>query len=186
MYVSGSLRHPLAQHRQRAPFAPRCVISGRGHPTPPAPSPPYPAACPPPRCAHRDSGRLRAHQGPSATPCFPFHHRGSGPGPRGGTIRSGVSPQTALTSSRDDRRFQHHRTVAQGYFALPKRGIAGTFHHVSKQHLQRYLDEIDFRYNARKIEDGDRAILTAKGTTGKRLKYRGSCGNILEGASPNS
>ena len=32
------------------------------------------------------------------------------------------------------------------------------FHHGGKQHLQRYLDEFDFRYNARKIQDGERAL----------------------------
>jgi hypothetical protein len=46
------------------------------------------------------------------------------------------------------------------------------YHHVSKHHLRRYLSEFDFRYNAHKIDDGERPILTVKGTTGKRLKYR--------------
>jgi transposase-like protein len=73
-----------------------------------------------------------------------------------------------------------HVNGAEGYFALLKRGITGTFHHVSKQHLQRYLDEFDFRYNARKIEDGERAILAVKGTTGERLKYQDSRGNTPE------
>ena len=36
--------------------------------------------------------------------------------------------------------------------------MVGTFHHGGKQHLQRYLDEFDFRYNARKIQDGERAL----------------------------
>jgi transposase-like protein len=69
-----------------------------------------------------------------------------------------------------------HVNGAEGYFALLKRGIVGTFHHVSKRHLQRYLDEFDFRYNARKIKDGERAVLTIKGTAGKRLTYRDSRG----------
>ena len=38
--------------------------------------------------------------------------------------------------------------TAEGYFSL-KRGIIGTFHHVSPQHLQRYASEFDFRYNHR-------------------------------------
>lgn len=77
-------------------------------------------------------------------------------------------------TTRDGRRV--HVNGAEGYFALLKRGFVGTFHHVSKRHLQRYLDEFDFRYNARKIQDGERAILAIKGTTGKRLTYRDSRG----------
>jgi transposase-like protein len=69
-----------------------------------------------------------------------------------------------------------HVNSAEGYFALLKRGIVGTFHHVSKQHLQRYLDEFDFRYNARKIKDGERALLAIRGVAGKRLTYRDSRG----------
>ena len=67
-----------------------------------------------------------------------------------------------------------HVNGAEGYFALLKRGIVGTFHHVSKRHLQRYLDEFDFRYNARKIADGERTALAIKGISGKRLTYRDS------------
>ena len=34
--------------------------------------------------------------------------------------------------------FWHTNTV-EGYFSILKRGIIGTFHHVSQQHLKRYL-----------------------------------------------
>jgi transposase-like protein len=59
--------------------------------------------------------------------------------------------------------------AAESYFALLKRGIHGTFHHVSKQHLHRYCDEFDFRWNGRKIEDTTRRDLAIKGIEGKRL-----------------
>jgi len=64
--------------------------------------------------------------------------------------------------------------TVEGYFSILKRGIMGTFHHVSKQHLGRYLDEFDFRYNARDTSDGERAELAVKGVVGKRLMYRDS------------
>lgn len=60
----------------------------------------------------------------------------------------------------------------EGFFSLLKRGINGTFHHVSRQHLHRYLAEFDFRYNARKVSDVERSIAALKSTEGKRLKYR--------------
>lgn len=38
-----------------------------------------------------------------------------------------------------------HTNTAESYFALLKRGVYGTFHHVSKEHLHRYCDEFSFR-----------------------------------------
>lgn len=64
-----------------------------------------------------------------------------------------------------------HTNSAEGFFSLLKRGITGTFHHVSKQHLHRYLAEFDFRYSARNISDVDRALLAVKQIEGKRLTY---------------
>jgi len=59
----------------------------------------------------------------------------------------------------------------EGYFSLLKRGLTGTYHHVSKHHLHRYLAEFDFRYNARQVDDATRAILAFQQTEGKRLQY---------------
>lgn len=44
-----------------------------------------------------------------------------------------------------------------------KRGIFGTYHHVSKKHLHRYLAEFDFRWNERTVPDRVRAGLAAQG-----------------------
>jgi len=38
----------------------------------------------------------------------------------------------------------------------------GTFHHVSQQHLDRYIDEFAFRYNRRDISDTDRTVSALK------------------------
>jgi transposase-like protein len=59
----------------------------------------------------------------------------------------------------------------EGYFSLLKRGINGVYHHVGRQHLHRYLSEFDFRYNNRKVTDGERALQALKGFEGKRLTY---------------
>ena len=64
--------------------------------------------------------------------------------------------------------------TVEGFFSLLKRGVYGSFHHISKEHLHRYLSEFDFRYNARDVDDGERAVLAIKGTEGKRLMYRDS------------
>lgn len=59
----------------------------------------------------------------------------------------------------------------EGFFSLVKRGIYGTFHAVSKKHLHRYMDEFAFRYNTRKVDDGERMRLAVEGAVGKRLVY---------------
>lgn len=38
-----------------------------------------------------------------------------------------------------------HTNTAESWFALLKRGVYGTFHHVSDQHLDRYVAEFAFR-----------------------------------------
>jgi transposase-like protein len=41
-----------------------------------------------------------------------------------------------------------HTNTIEGYFSVLKRGVIGTYHHVSQQHLHRYLSEFDFRHRA--------------------------------------
>jgi transposase-like protein len=64
--------------------------------------------------------------------------------------------------------------TVEGYFSILKRGLIGTFHHVGAQHLQRYVNEFDFRYNTRSalgFNDTDRSLIALKGIAGKRLMY---------------
>jgi len=65
-----------------------------------------------------------------------------------------------------------HTNTVEGFFGILKRGINGVYHHVSEQHLHRYLSEFDFRHNSRKIKDNERSLLAIKGVAGKRLMYR--------------
>jgi transposase-like protein len=75
------------------------------------------------------------------------------------------------------REGHHHSNTVENYFSILKRGIIGTFHHVSEAHLGRYLSEFDFRYSTRSdlgFTDATRADAMLKATTGKRLTYRRS------------
>jgi transposase-like protein len=68
-----------------------------------------------------------------------------------------------------------HTNTIEGYFSILKRGLIGTYHHVSAQHLKRYLGEFDFRYNERMalgVSDAARAAKAVKGVANKRLTYR--------------
>ncbi len=64
-----------------------------------------------------------------------------------------------------------HTNTVESFFSLIKRGVIGAFHHVSKQHLHRYLNEFNFRYNRRKCEDAERTIMAIKKAEGKRLFF---------------
>lgn len=70
------------------------------------------------------------------------------------------------------RGFFWHTNTVEGYFSIFKRGIYGVYHHVSQQHLKRYLGEFDFRYNFRHVSDTERTSEALRGVVGKRLTYR--------------
>lgn len=65
-----------------------------------------------------------------------------------------------------------YSNTAESFFALVKRGLYGTFHAVSRKHLHRYISEFQFRWCARKINDGERVDLAIKNSVGKRLVYK--------------
>jgi transposase-like protein len=62
--------------------------------------------------------------------------------------------------------------MAESSFAVLKRGLHGIYHSVSKKHLHRYISEFDFRWNTRKLNDGDRTVQAIEGAAGKRLDYK--------------
>jgi len=62
--------------------------------------------------------------------------------------------------------------TAESFFSLLKRGVMGSFHHVSREHLHRYATEFEFRWNNRSISDGQRMEVAAEQTQGKRLTYK--------------
>lgn len=64
-----------------------------------------------------------------------------------------------------------HTNTVESYFSLLKRGILGTFHHVSRQHLVQYCGEFAFRWNFKKASDTDRVTAMLKTVMGKRLFY---------------
>lgn len=93
----------------------------------------------------------------------------------------GVGREFASHKSTDHGRGEYvrdghiHSNTAENYFSILKRGIIGTFQHVSEAHLQRYLAEFDFRYSNRSglgVDDAMRADRILAAIEGKRLTYR--------------
>lgn len=80
--------------------------------------------------------------------------------------------QTVNHSKKEYVRGEVSTNTVEGYFSLLKRGLTGTYHHVSPHHLHRYLDEFNFRYNARKEDDATRNFFALQRIEGKRLQYR--------------
>ena len=64
-----------------------------------------------------------------------------------------------------------YTNTIEAYFAILKRGITGSFHSVSEQHLFRYLSEFDYRWNTRKWDDSERSDELLRRAKGKRLMY---------------
>jgi transposase-like protein len=62
--------------------------------------------------------------------------------------------------------------AAENYFSQLKRSIDGTFHHVSVEHLPRYLAEFDFRYSTHQLTDTQRMQRLMGQTAGRRLHYK--------------
>lgn len=79
--------------------------------------------------------------------------------------------ETVHHSSGEYVRDDVHTNSAEGFFSIFKRGMRGVYQHCSEKHLHRYLAEFDFRYNHRKISDGERTIEAVRGGEGKRLTY---------------
>ncbi len=61
---------------------------------------------------------------------------------------------------------------AESFFSLLKRGVYGSWHHVSREHLPKYANEFAFRWSHRATTDGKRMRNFVPLTNGKRLYYR--------------
>lgn len=86
-----------------------------------------------------------------------------------------ASHRTVTHAQKEYVRGDASTNAAENFFSVLKRGIYGTYQHVSEEHLHRYLAEFDFRHNNRNrlgIDDAERAVRALAGAKGKRLTYR--------------
>jgi transposase-like protein len=74
-------------------------------------------------------------------------------------------------SSKEYVRGNIHTQNIESFWAILKRGIFGIYHQVSKKHLDRYIDEFEFRFNSKHIKDIERFSLMLKSCNG-RLMYK--------------
>lgn len=64
-----------------------------------------------------------------------------------------------------------HTNTIEGFWSLLKRGVVGIYHWVSFKHLNRYVGEFEFRYNTKKLTEGERLNFVLSRVNGK-LPYR--------------
>src|ERR1700733_1160972 len=87
------------------------------------------------------------------------------------TVRHGTKSAPGIYVGEDGQ----STNAAENFFGNFKRSMEGTYRFCSEQHLQRYLNEFQFRHNHRialGYTDGERAAKALKSIEGKRLTYR--------------
>ncbi len=78
----------------------------------------------------------------------------------------------------------------EGFWAGLKRQIGGTHHSVSRKHPHRYVSEVEFKDNNRKLSDADRTVKLIGASVQRRLTYaeqvtnHDEAGHFLYGHTP--
>ncbi len=67
--------------------------------------------------------------------------------------KSGRRHEIVIHSTGEYVRGRAHTNSVENFWSLFKRGVIGSFHFVSVKHLQRYLNEFQYRFNNRQTED---------------------------------
>lgn len=62
-------------------------------------------------------------------------------------VKHGIGEKKYVTEG------DNHTNTIEGYWTLLKRSYIGTYHYMSPWHLQRYCDELSYRYNSRESKD---------------------------------
>lgn len=60
----------------------------------------------------------------------------------------------------------------ENYWSHVKRAVIGTYYHISKKHIERYLSEFDFKFNYRSLTDNDKFCALLSNSYNTRLKYK--------------
>jgi ISXO2-like transposase domain len=64
-----------------------------------------------------------------------------------------------------------HTNTVENFWSVMKRGVYGIYHQISYKHLQAYFNEYSYRYNTRKMQDGERFSVVLQSLEG-RLTYK--------------
>ena len=67
---------------------------------------------------------------------------------------------------------QAHTNGVESFWSMLKRGYNGVYHHMSPEHLNRYVHEFSGRHNIRDANTIDQMAYVANGLLDKRLEYK--------------
>lgn len=95
----------------------------------------------------------------------------------GGAGYKNIASQFAAHETVDHKAGEYVRgnvstNLNEGFHAQLKRSIDGTHHHVSTEHLQRYLNQFSWMYSNCKLTDSDRMRAVVSNVEGRRLTYK--------------
>lgn len=65
-----------------------------------------------------------------------------------------------------------HTNNIEGFWNITKDAVCGTYNHVSRKYLQRYCDEVSFRFNNRKVSKGESFCDLFANCKGTRITYK--------------
>ena len=65
-----------------------------------------------------------------------------------------------------------HTNNIEGFWNITKDAVCGTYNHVSRKYLQRYCDEVSFRFNNRKVSKGESFCDLFANCMGTRITYK--------------
>lgn len=121
---------------------------------------------------HVNGENLRRIMDEQLNPAATHLHTDAGRHYRGKTVAGFASHSTVDHSAGEYARGDVSTNQAETFFSQLKRSLDGTHHHVSREHLDRYLAEFDFRFSTRRATDTERMELLMQQTGGRRLAYR--------------
>ena len=80
--------------------------------------------------------------------------------------------QAVRHSAKEYVRGNAHTNGIESHWSMLKRGIIGTYHHISEKHMDRYAAEFAGRHNNRPADTLDQVSRMVAGMIGKRLRYK--------------
>ena len=86
---------------------------------------------------------------------------------------SEMLPHDVIRHESEYVRGEIHTQNIDSFWALLKRGLIGTYHHVDAGYLNQYVAEYEFRHNTRQIKDAERFMALASQTDGRLDWYVG-------------
>jgi len=86
---------------------------------------------------------------------------------------SKMLPHGVIRHESEYVRGEIHTNTIESFWAILKRGLIGTYHHVDAGYLNMYVNEYEFRHNSRKVTDAERFRALLSQTEGRLGWYVG-------------